>query len=75
MATEVIGSHRYELTPAADFVKYWALEGQKETIFELQSNKTDDYFYGGNNNPGVYTCITEIWWRQMNWRHLTKKGT
>ena len=61
MATEVIGSHRYELTPAADFVKYWALEGQKETIFELQSNKTDDYFYGGNNNPGgVYLYYGDL---------------
>lgn len=61
MATAVIGSDRYELTAPGAFVRYWALQGQKETIFELQLNKTDEYFAGGGDNPGgVYVFYGDL---------------
>lgn len=61
MATEVIGSNRYTLTPAGDFVRYWALGAQPETIFEIQINKSDDDFDGGSNNPGgVYLYYGDL---------------
>lgn len=61
MATEVIGSGRYSLTAANNFVTYWTKGEQPETIFEIQINKSDDNFYGGNNNPGgVYLYYGDL---------------
>lgn len=61
MATEVIGSGRYTLTEAADYVGYWKLAEQPETIFELQINLNDPWFYGGFNNPGgIYGSYRDL---------------
>lgn len=60
-ATEVISSHRYTMTSADNFVKYWSLGAQPETIFEIQINKSDDNFEGGSNNPGgVYLYYGDL---------------
>lgn len=53
-AEQVIGTYEYPLSEGEDVVNYWTKEDGDETIFQVYSNATEDYFPGSASLGGLF---------------------